>query len=154
MKRNTHNDRVELAEVGTEYWLKGLSRNCSQGFLKAVTQGSSPVSWSVLLSHKCAQWFLLWDVTLVVISNWGNVDSARLRKKVKLLSRVWLFATPWTITHQVPPSMEFSRQEYWSGLPFPSPGDLLDPGIKPRSPNLQADSLPLSHLGNPQISLG
>ena len=43
------------------------------------------------------------------------------RKKVKLLSHVWLFATPWTVVHQVPPSMEFSRQEYWSGLPFPSP---------------------------------
>ena len=44
--------------------------------------------------------------------------------------------------HQDPPSMEFSRQEYWSGLPFHSPGDLSDPGIKPRRPALQADSLP------------
>ena len=50
-------------------------------------------------------------------------------------------ATPWTVAHQAPLSMGFSRQEYWSGLPFPSPGDLLDPGIKPRSPALQADSL-------------
>ena len=61
---------------------------------------------------------------------------------VKLLSRVQLFATPWTVAHQAPPSMEFSRQEYWSGLPFPSPGDLPDPGIKPRSLELQADALP------------
>ena len=45
-------------------------------------------------------------------------------------------ATPWTVAHQAPPSMVFSRQEYWSGLPFPSPGDLPDPGIKPRSPAL------------------
>ena len=60
---------------------------------------------------------------------------------VKSLSRVRLFATPWTIAHQAPPSMGFSRQEYWSGLPFPSPGDLPDPGIKPRSPALQADTL-------------
>ena len=57
------------------------------------------------------------------------------------LSRVRLFATPWTVAHQAPPSMEFSRQEYWSGLPFPSPGDLPDPGIEPGSPALQAEAL-------------
>ena len=62
-------------------------------------------------------------------------------KKVKSLSRVRLFATQWTVAHQVPPSMGFSRQEYWSGLPFPSPGDLHDPGTEPRSPALQADAL-------------
>ena len=50
--------------------------------------------------------------------------------------------TPWTVAHQAPLPMGFSRQEYWSGLPFPSPGDLPDPGIEPRSPALQADSLP------------
>ena len=61
---------------------------------------------------------------------------------VKSLSRVWLFAIPWTVAHQAPPSMEFSRQEYWSGLPFPSPGDLPNPGMEPRSPTLQADALP------------
>ena len=60
------------------------------------------------------------------------------RKKVKSLSRVPLFATPPTVAHQAPPSMEFSRQEYWGGLPFPSPGDLPDLGIEPRSPALQA----------------
>ena len=53
-----------------------------------------------------------------------------------------LLATPWTVAHQAPPSMGFSRQEYWRGLPFPSPGDHLNPGIKPRSPTLQVDSLP------------
>ncbi|XP_060253703.1 eukaryotic translation initiation factor 2 subunit 2 isoform X2 [Ovis aries] len=58
------------------------------------------------------------------------------RKESELLSRVRLFATAWTIAHQVPPSLGFSRQEYWSGLPFPFPGDLLDPRIKPRSPTL------------------
>ena len=52
---------------------------------------------------------------------------------MKLLSRVWLFATPWTVAYQVPLSMGFSRQEYWSGLPFPSPGDLSNPGIGPGS---------------------
>ena len=51
-------------------------------------------------------------------------------------------ATPWTVAHRAPLSMGFSRQEYWSGLPFPSPGDLPDPGIEPKSSALQADSLP------------
>ena len=57
-------------------------------------------------------------------------------------SRVQLYATLWTVAHQAPLSTGFSRQEYWSGLPFPSRGDLPDPGIKPWSPALQADSLP------------
>ena len=61
--------------------------------------------------------------------------------KVKSLSCVQLFATPWTVAYQAPLSMGFSRQEYWSGLPFPSPGDLPDPGIEPRSPALRTDSL-------------
>ena len=61
--------------------------------------------------------------------------------EVKSLSRVLLFATPWTAAHQALPSMGFSRQEYWSGLQFSSPGDLPEPGIKPRSPALQADAL-------------
>ena len=52
------------------------------------------------------------------------------------------FVTTWTVAHHAPLCMEFSRQEYWSGLPFPSPGDLPDPGIEPGSPALQADSLP------------
>ena len=59
-----------------------------------------------------------------------------------MLSYVRLFVTPWTVDYQAPQSMEFSRQEYWSGLPFPSPGDLPDPGIKPVSLALQADALP------------
>ena len=64
-----------------------------------------------------------------------------LSLKVKSLSRVWLFATPWTVAYQASPSMGFSGQEYWSGLPFPFPGDLPDPGIEPRSPALEADAL-------------
>ena len=59
------------------------------------------------------------------------------------------FVTPWTVSRQAPLSMEFSRQEYWCGLPFPPPGDLPNPGIKPGSPALQADSLPLSHQESP-----
>ena len=56
-------------------------------------------------------------------------------------------ATPWTVVCQAPLSMRFSKQEYWSGFPFPSPGYLPDPGIEPRSPALQADSLPSEPLG-------
>ena len=66
------------------------------------------------------------------------------------LSRVWLFATSWTVTRRAPLSMEFSRQEYLSGLPFPTPGDLPDPRIEPVSPvslALQADSLPTEPSG-------
>ena len=62
-----------------------------------------------------------------------------------------LVTQSWTVAHQAPLSMEFSRQEYWSGLSFPSPGDFPNPGIKPRSPALQADSLPLCHMGSPNI---
>ena len=71
---------------------------------------------------------------------------------VSLLSCVRLFVTPWTVVYEAPPSMGFSRQEYWSGLPFPSPGDLPDPGIKPQSPALQADTLPSKPPG--KCSLG
>ena len=60
-------------------------------------------------------------------------------------------ATPWTTACQAPPSMGFSRQEYWSGLPLPSPGDLPDPGIEPRSPASQADSLPTELQGGPDM---
>ena len=71
--------------------------------------------------------------------------------KVKLLSRVRLFATLWTVAHPAPLPTGFSRQEYWSGLPFPSPGDLPDPGIEPRSPALQADALTSEPSGKPYI---
>ena len=78
--------------------------------------------------------------------------------KIQSLSCVQLFAIPWIVDYQAPPSMGFSRQEYWSGLQFTSPEDLPDPGIEPRSPTLQADTLRseppgeslryLSHIGN------
>ena len=64
-------------------------------------------------------------------------------------SHVQLFVSPWTVARQAPLSMGFSRQEYWSGLPFPSPGDLPNPRIKAGSPALQADSLPSEPPGKP-----
>ena len=63
-------------------------------------------------------------------------------------------ATPWTVAYQAPQSTDFSRQEYWSGLPFPSPGDLPDPGIEPGSPALQADALPSESPGKPLYQRG
>ena len=68
--------------------------------------------------------------------------------KGKSLSHVQLFATPWTVARQAPLSMGFSRQEYWSGSPFPSPGDFPNPGIEPGSPALQAETLSSEPPGN------
>ena len=68
---------------------------------------------------------------------------------MKLLS-----GAPWTVAHQAPLSMGFPRQEYWSGLPFPSPGDLPNPGIKPGSPALRADALPSEPPGKPDLAMG
>ena len=76
-----------------------------------------------------------------------------MKSKVKSLSRVRPFATPWTVAYQAPLSIGFSRQESWSGLPFPSPGDLPYPGIEPGFPALQADALPWEPPGSPSPSL-
>ena len=70
---------------------------------------------------------------------------------MKLLSHVRLSATPWTVAYQASPSMGFCRQEYWSGLPFPSPGDLPNPGMEPRYPALEADTLTSEPPGKPFI---
>ena len=69
--------------------------------------------------------------------------------EVKSLSRVQLFVTPWTVAYQASPSTGFSRQEYWSGLPFLSPGELPDSGIEPGSPTLQADTFTSEPPGKP-----
>ena len=76
-------------------------------------------------------------------------DRSERKVQMKSLSRVQLFATPWTVACQAPPSLGFSRQEYWSGLLFPSPGDLPNPGMNPGSPALQADSLSSEPPGKP-----
>ena len=73
-------------------------------------------------------------------TGWATRESPKEQWKWKWKwSRFWLFATPWAVAYQAPPSVEFSRQKYWSGLLFPSPGDLPYPGIKPRSSALQAE---------------
>ena len=88
------------------------------------------------------------------LDNIYSVDHDLEIKKVKWLSHVhffFFFATPWTVVCQAPPPMGFSRQEFWSGLPFPSPEDLPDPEIEPGSPMLQGDSLSSEPPGKPQI---
>ena len=72
--------------------------------------------------------------------------------EVKSLSRAWLFVSPRTVAYQAAPSMGFSRQEYWSGVPFPSPRGLPDSGIKPRSPAFQADTLTSEPPRKPHLS--
>ena len=105
---------------------------CSQPFLFHMGLFHRIESWSVVLHVGGGQPAPPCHGPLVIPPCWS-------------LSHIRLFATPWTVTHQAPLSMGFSRQEYWSGLPFHSIGNLLDSGIKPRSPALQADSL-LSEL--------
>ena len=90
--------------------------------------------WGLPLLSFCVL-FLLTTNYLTFSLNQSYLYSQK-KKKVKLLSRVWLFATPWTVPYHAPPSMGFSRQECWSGVPFPSPEDLPNPGIKPGSPSL------------------
>ena len=86
-------------------------------------------------------------LTSCLMNNWRGIESVS-----RLV--IQLFATPWIIAPQAPLSMGFSRQKYWSGLPFPSPGDLPDSGIEPQSPTLQADSLPSEPPGSPHYLWG
>ena len=92
-------------------------------------------------------WILHYSQTYICISYIYILTTA---SEVKSLSHVCLFVTLWTVACQAPLSMGFSRQEYWSGLPFPSPGDLPNPEIEPGSPALQADALSSEPPGKPQ----
>ena len=89
-------------------------------------------------------WKILWK------EETGRLQFSVQFSSIQSLSHVRLFATPWTIAHQVPLSMEFSRQEYWSGFPFPSLGDLPYPGIEPRSSAFSQILYHLSHQGSPE----
>ena len=81
---------------------------------------------------------------------WPNLLPGRKKeRKVKSFSHVRILVTPWTVACQAPPSMRFSRLEYWRGLPFPPPGDRPNPGFEPGSPALQADSSPSAPPGKP-----
>ena len=113
---------------------------------KLSWRGSSqPRDWSCISHDSCNAGHFFTTETM------GRPNDI-MKVKVKSLSHVQLFATPWTVAYQASLSMGFSRQEYWIVFPFPSPGDLPDPGIKPRSPTLQADALPSEPPGKLQLS--
>ena len=96
-------------------------------------------------------WATMYAFFVTTFTNLSEVIQQYL-SKCQPLSHAQLFTTPWTAVHQAALSMRFSRQGYWSGLPFPSPGDLPNPRIKPLSPALQADSLPTELQGKPKLT--
>ena len=102
---------------------------------------------AVLSEHPTLAFSYRVPVSVLYIKFLKNYFSCSFNWKWKLLSRVQLFVTPQTIASQAPLSMGFSRQDYWSGFPFPSPEDLLDPGMEPKSPVSQEDSLPFEPQG-------
>ena len=115
--------------------------------LYQLSYQESPIKTRVLCKYTFQQ-SLLWTWTLICyLITWPKE-----RKKVKSLSRVRLFVTPWMVAYQAPQSMGFSRQEYWSGLPLSFPGDLPDPWIEPGSPTLQSDALPSEPPGKPNLT--
>ena len=129
------------------YWENWLSSD--ENTVKKKRERERKNGFSHMREYQHWQWRLLsylWNSSL--LSEWSCPQDWKLWPslfnlwKVKLLSYVRLFVTPWTVAFQAPPSMGFSRQEYLNGLPFPFPGDLPNPGIEAGSPSLQADSLP------------
>ena len=124
----------------TETWLLQKGR---KGYSKRQLSAKAKMQTMKLLTFSLRQhWFQ---------SNVRRPQRTVSEVEVELLNSIRLFATPWTVAHQAPLSMGFSRQEYWSGLPFPSPGDLPNPGIEPGSPILQADALPSELPGKPLL---
>ena len=136
----------------SSFWLTSLNMIISAAAAKSLqscatlcdptdgTPSGSPVPG--ILQARILEW------VAISFSNAG-----KWKVKVKSLSRVRLPATPWTAAHQAPLSMGFSRQEYWSGWLLPSPGELPDPEREPRSPTLQADSLPAEPPGKPSFEV-
>ena len=116
---------------------------------KAITNLDSILrSWDITLPTKvCLVKAMVFPVVMGGCEGWTIKN---VKVKMKSLSRVRLFVIPWTVAYQASPSMGFSRQEHWSGLLYPSPGDLPDPGIEPESPALEACTLTSEPLGKPK----
>ena len=120
------------------------------------SRGSSQPRDQTQVSRIAGGLFTVWATREARKEAWykwiKSLDEYEIKWKVKVksLSRVRLFVTPKTVAYQASPSMGFSRQEYWSGLPFPSPGDLPNPGIKPGSSSLEADALTSEPPRKPQ----
>ena len=136
-------------------------RNCSQSWAECMCHLSLPIGFVLVRTGRG-----IWGILIMIFGPITTTSpkgiiieqlfyvsepfSSSMKVKVKSLSRARLFATPWTVAYQAPPSMGFSRQEYWSGLPFPSPGYLPNPGIEPRSPTFQVDALTSEPPGKPK----
>ena len=128
-------------------WTVACQSPLSMGFFRQECWSGLPFSSLVALPHpgigpkSPSLWHLLHlQADSLPLATWKSESE---------VSRVRLSATPWTVARQALLSMGFSRSEYWSGLPFPSPGDLPNPGIESRSPTLQVDSLPAVPEGKP-----
>ena len=124
-----------------------LSKNIGAGCHFFSKASSQPRDWTHIFCISCTGRHVLYHLNQQLVLKGMCVCVC-----VRLLSHVWCIAIPWTVAHQAPLSMRFSSQEYWSGLPFPTPEDLLEPGIETVSPCLlhwQVCALPLSHLGSP-----
>ena len=140
--------------MGLPWWLSGKELTCNAGDTGSIPGlGRSPGEGNGnTLQYSCLENSMDWGAWWATYSPWVAKSRTWLNniisKWVSSLSRVRLFATAWTVAYQASPSVGFSRQEYWSVLPFPSPGDLPDPGIEPRSPSLEADALTSEPPGN------
>ena len=134
-----------IGQIQDTDWLRGSQR------ITEVLQRHTLCSFLVHRSHSHP---LVWSLEL----GWrfqNTVKVPPLTPRVKtLLSCVWLFVTPWTVSWQAPLTMGFSRQEHWCGLSTPSPGDLPNSRTEPGSPALQADSLPSEPPGKPKAHIG
>ena len=141
--RSRRNGRSLVQWTGT-HCLRALRRRAPLPMRGQVCSAHTPTSRRGPRASRCRQ----------VKSIQEQIHPTEITKlfiscEIKSFSRVRLFVTPWTVAYQAPPYMEFSRQEYWSGLPFPSPRELPNPGIEPRSPALHADALPSEPPGKP-----
>ena len=103
-------------------------------YRKSQLIGKDPDAGKLKIINMLNWHILRWHILMPFNSSEDFINLHSIDHSVRMLSRVWLFAIPWTVVHQVPLSMEFSRQEHWSGLPFPPPGDFPNWGFEPASP--------------------
>ena len=127
-----------------ETWVRSLGQE--DPLEKGMETHSSIHAWLLLCMEACSH---LCVILSFQVPATGPFWSSESESESEVTQSCPTLCDPWTVAHQAPPSMGFSRQEYWSGLPFPSPEDLPNPGIEPRSPTLQADALTSAPPGKP-----
>jgi len=136
-------------------WTECYLQNSLMGFDFAI-HDAIPFYLQRTINTSCFEWLRsksklfcsLWDPQLSPLAYHPLPKFSLCVLCAQSLNHVWLFVTPWTVAHQAPLSTGFPRQDYWSGLPFPPPGDLPDPGIEPSLLHCRQILYPLSHLGN------